>query len=249
MKHTITATTHRQVVIETLEYLGEYREKWDKTPAVVTYADGHTNEFRVAVGTEGSLMRMWPRSSRHGSRIPTYLAHTNPANEKYLWRSIVLNIPAKTERTPAQWYARRLRNRRDYFLKHAYPTVWGNLWAECEQVTDDKLAKLEETNCTDRYAAWRKAKQLDLPQVEPHKTLTIRSCKPPSHIEIAIQQDMAARKDFSYSWRGDYDYCASGKMCADGIYRAWLSQEFKGCGNGHYWLLISGKHCIFAEDD
>ena len=31
--------------------------------------------------------------------------------------------------------------------------------------------------------------------------------------------------------------------------RAWLSREYKDCGNGHYYLLISPTHAIFCEDD
>lgn len=31
--------------------------------------------------------------------------------------------------------------------------------------------------------------------------------------------------------------------------KAWLSREFRGCGNGHYYLLISPTHAIHYEDD
>ena len=37
----------------------------------------------------------------------------------------------------------------------------------------------------------------------------------------------------------------------DGIslLRGWYSEEYKNCGNGHYYLLIDAKHAIFCEND
>ena len=249
MKHVIEAATHRQVILETLEYLQEHREKWDKTPAVVTYADGSTQKFRLAIGTEGSLMRMWPRSSRRGSRIPEYYADTVwKANEKYMIRKLVLNIPNGVERTPAQWYAHRLRLRKNYFEKYSDPRVWANIRETMAGITEEKLARLEACDCTDSFAAWKMARELDLPQVEPHKTLTIKSCRAPEYVVQGIKTAFG-EAEFNFTWRHDYDYHASGKVCADGVYRAWLSQEFKDCSNGHYWLLISPERAMFCEDD
>ena len=31
--------------------------------------------------------------------------------------------------------------------------------------------------------------------------------------------------------------------------KAWYSEEFKKCGNGHYYLAISATHAVFYEDD
>ena len=31
--------------------------------------------------------------------------------------------------------------------------------------------------------------------------------------------------------------------------KAWLSREYQGCGNGHYYLLLSPTHAIHYEDD
>ena len=33
------------------------------------------------------------------------------------------------------------------------------------------------------------------------------------------------------------------------VYRGFYSEEFKGCGNGHYYLLFDATHAIFYEDD
>jgi len=31
--------------------------------------------------------------------------------------------------------------------------------------------------------------------------------------------------------------------------RAWYSEEYKNCGNGHYYLALNGTHAVFWEDD
>ena len=35
----------------------------------------------------------------------------------------------------------------------------------------------------------------------------------------------------------------------DGIKRAWYSEEYRGCGNGHYYLAINATHAIYYEKD
>lgn len=44
-------------------------------------------------------------------------------------------------------------------------------------------------------------------------------------------------------------YSASGKMCDDGVYRAWFSSEFAGCANGDYYLLLNPQVAVFCERD
>jgi hypothetical protein len=33
------------------------------------------------------------------------------------------------------------------------------------------------------------------------------------------------------------------------IKRAWYSEEFKGCGNGHYYLALNHEYAVYYEDD
>ena len=35
----------------------------------------------------------------------------------------------------------------------------------------------------------------------------------------------------------------------DGIRRAWYSEEYRDCGNGHYYLAINATHAIYYEKD
>ena len=45
------------------------------------------------------------------------------------------------------------------------------------------------------------------------------------------------------------DYSVETKLGKDGVFRAWFSSEYKGCGNGDYYLLINPTQAIFVEKD
>jgi len=46
---------------------------------------------------------------------------------------------------------------------------------------------------------------------------------------------------------GDNGYDVSFEY--DGTDKAWYSEEYRGCGNGHYYLALSDSHALFYEDD
>lgn len=31
--------------------------------------------------------------------------------------------------------------------------------------------------------------------------------------------------------------------------KAWWSEEYRGCGNGHYYIMLDDRHALFCEDD
>ena len=33
------------------------------------------------------------------------------------------------------------------------------------------------------------------------------------------------------------------------LQHAWYSEEYKNCGNGHYYLALDETHALFYEDD
>lgn len=50
-------------------------------------------------------------------------------------------------------------------------------------------------------------------------------------------------------WRKGYDnsLCVDTK-CTDGP-KAYYSEEYRDCGNGHYYIAVSESHALFCEDD
>jgi hypothetical protein len=65
-----------------------------------------------------------------------------------------------------------------------------------------------------------------------------------AEIENAIKD----KKDYHRRWTNGYDNTIEITF-ADDYPRGWLSCEYRGCGNGHYYLLFDATHAIFYEDD
>jgi hypothetical protein len=61
-----------------------------------------------------------------------------------------------------------------------------------------------------------------------------------------IKKALKDKKEISISGRRNYDVSFSYNPK---INKAWYSEEFKGCGNGHYYLALDETHALFYEDD
>jgi hypothetical protein len=55
-------------------------------------------------------------------------------------------------------------------------------------------------------------------------------------------------RDFSRRWENGYDNSVE-IANRNGEKLAWYSEEYRGCGNGHYYLMFDATHAIFYEDD
>ena len=65
-----------------------------------------------------------------------------------------------------------------------------------------------------------------------------------------IEQSFKNKERFYYSHSSkNRDYSINGHLGEDGIYRAWFGAEFKGMGNGKYYLLLNPTTAVFMEDD
>jgi len=62
-----------------------------------------------------------------------------------------------------------------------------------------------------------------------------------------IKKYMDEKKTLHLNGRTDYDI--SFEYAPEKGNKAWYSKEFKGCGNGHYYLVLDATHTIFVEDD
>ena len=54
--------------------------------------------------------------------------------------------------------------------------------------------------------------------------------------------------DFHRRWENGYDNSVE-IANRNGEKLAWYSEEYRGCGNGHYYLMFDATHAIFYEDD
>ena len=54
--------------------------------------------------------------------------------------------------------------------------------------------------------------------------------------------------EFSRRWENGYDNTVE-IANRNGEKLAWYSEEYRGCGNGHYYLMFDATHAIYYEDD
>jgi len=56
------------------------------------------------------------------------------------------------------------------------------------------------------------------------------------------------KRNYHTKWRKGYDNSIEVRFDND-YARGWYSEEYKDCGNGHYYLLLDETHAIFCEND
>ncbi len=61
-----------------------------------------------------------------------------------------------------------------------------------------------------------------------------------------IKEALRNKKAISVSGRTNYDVSFSYNPK---INKAWYSEEYKNCGNGHYYLALDSTHALFYEND
>lgn len=66
------------------------------------------------------------------------------------------------------------------------------------------------------------------------------------HIRQNIAE--ALKNKTSYQCRGSNGYDVSFEYDAEKN-KAWYSEEYVGCGNGHYYLALDSTHAIYYEKD
>lgn len=81
---------------------------------------------------------------------------------------------------------------------------------------------------------------------------TIINIKPkfPSYVIEQLKEAFEHKINYSYTKYGTKrDLSVQTKLCDDGIFRAWFSSEYSGCGNGQYYLLLNPTTASFCEWD
>ena len=78
----------------------------------------------------------------------------------------------------------------------------------------------------------------------------ITKCNFPSYVYRDLENAFKDKTSYYHKSYGQRrDFSVETKMGEDGIFRAWFSSEYAGCGNGQYYLLLNPKTAIFYEND
>lgn len=222
---------------------------------IVTFESGETRTYRLFMSASNRLCYFRAKSSSYGFWMSNIL-------EKMVSFKSVAHPKSLTSRE------RELRNLRLFkraFTKMAHKNLWTSLQDGYNRLDVDEFDAFLETNLeseNDWSDMWNLLREyehiynLDLISENNYKTTTIRS-NPPKWRDTQyqacldnIERHLDNKEDFYYSWRSaSYDVSVSGKLGSDNNYRAWLSLEFKNCGNGNYYALINSNTAVFLESD
>ncbi len=150
-------------------------------------------------------------------------------------------------RTPAERYIEEAYKYARYFEKYSHPNLWPRLREKIRNFKEkgDIESFLNDPDIKSRYDAWDKSRKYDnILTIETYKTTTLKTWGFTDHDIQLLKEAIENRKDvyvFSYK-----KYDATASIERD---KGFLSLEYRGLGNGHYYILIDEQHALFEEDD
>jgi hypothetical protein len=140
--------------------------------------------------------------------------------------------------------------------KHVHPNAWPDLQPQGEAKYRDELATSPRYQSDMYYKPrYKLIKELFM---RTRKFSRSKSFDRFGYEELVKQLTKAFEDKAEFSWTRlsnstsmniGRDLRISARQDADGVYRAWLSSEYPGCGNGDYYLLISPTRAVYNEKD
>ncbi len=207
---------------------------------------GETVRKRIAISTLDFLMVMWAKSRTTGINYETRISELIQKGLLYF----VLSNKQTEKLTPAQEYIQRLKKWEKTVRTKRHPNVWGDVVSDKKRLTPEKEAiLLNDPEIKTSFDAWSKAGKLGLNRIDgKYKTTTLNTWKIPEYCKEGIKKALDNKGKYTCSWRYKYD-CSVEVNATEDVQRAWFSLEYKGCGNGHYYILLNDNLAVFAEDD
>ena len=212
-------------------------------PAMVTFDGGDTEKLRLFIATNGRLCAL-----NKGSRSKGYSIEYRTVTR------FVVDIPKSIPRWEREY--RSFMNYRKKVFEDRHENLYPNLYEAYKNADPETVRKalLDAQQDPDQSLAYYHAlRQFDgIIYENDYKSISIASTMSSyeqSTLLPEIAQAIQNKECNRWKWRGSYDYSVSLQINGDGHYVGFFSQEFKSCGNGHYWLLISPTTAIFAESD
>lgn len=138
--------------------------------------------------------------------------------------------------------------------------LWENLRTSMEyllSLSDSELKKVYELAVNDynAYNEYCEKNNIKLSVDEIHglsrrliKSINYRSWER-DDLREQFANAISNKTNYSYRWQNGYDNLIECKLGDDGVMRAWYSEQYRGRGNGHYYLALDERHAMFCEND
>jgi hypothetical protein len=231
----------------------ELLPKSQRLQATITYATGGKEKRRVL--NEGDSLFLFENGSkRWGRRFFSWQEN---------WQKIDVRVPEEVDKE-IKW--RKSLERALKMLKES--GLWTDIRRDIEAALDigyqniQKAVEIDESPYlpNEKYDAWKERTRKEIEAIDKRLNQTILwHLNRPLKIKkmyfgwqngVILAEIKRALKDKekydSGRIRVNYDVSFYYDPEAN---RAWYNEEYKDCGNGHYYLALNATHAVFWEDD
>jgi hypothetical protein len=211
--------------------------------------NGKVEKKRLFISINNDVCEYKKGSRRYGYRLYDY--------DVMNWESVT---PYQTKITDVV----KVRNYMNKVVKYLTASgLWANIREDYEiilSLTDDVLDDIIHSSWTDQRDKLQKiATEMGKDKLSFHcdgiiytAKKGIKSVNYDTHSKMTdismVESGIKQGKLYNHKWHKGYDNSVEVKTNGD-IICGWYSEEYKGCGNGHYYLLLDARHAHFYEDD
>ena len=202
----------------------------------VLFPEGETKEMRLFVSENGNVCEFAPRSSRRGYPV-------SPER----WVGLSIDTPDYMH-----YFRRNVKRLIQYLAASGFWSSRLKSLQFLQQMPDHELLPFRTISYKD-WTSFRDRHHLTLSLnavyclFDQHCIKTVRYGKHPG-IKEQVKQAIAERRDCNLKWTVSYDNSIHLEFKEEEN-RAWYSEEYRGCANGYYYLMLDDKHVSFLEKD
>lgn len=114
-------------------------------------------------------------------------------------------------------------------------------------VDEDYIGKLIGDNLESCYLPFRILEQIENPKIKKMCFHKNKYCSNITETKLQeIKEHIRNKEEYRTSGRNGYDVSFSYNPETN---KAWYSEEYRNCGNGHYYLALNETHALYWEKD
>jgi len=241
--------------------------EYGKVKVKMVDTDGITTVHRLARSSGGHVMVMGKGRKRYGSYVTwsyfkcIIFPETKETSESDKWVRSWTNVLNRLEKS-GLWedvasdvrialsvgYDKMKQAYTQYWERHDYKNLTEEDKRNAEKIKalDERLVGYREdgTMYADTSVIWYMSKTAKVKKMRFYNKW--QNDKELTDIANALENKTPIRISTDGRWTGGYDVSYNYQPEDN---KAWYSEEYRGCGNGHYYLGLDATHALFYEDD
>lgn len=206
---------------------------------IITDMNGNKTTKRLFISVQDNICEFAHRSRKKG-----YILDVDNIAD------IKLYISTKTE---LDYFRRNLSNVIKYLSNSGLWQPILNGAIHLSSLSDDEIKSIKdytkyyEYNKENNIKFWSYDCFLSLFGKRAIKTINLHRFQK-DEILSRIADAIKNKRNYAHKWQKGYDNSIELNFDRD-ISCGWYCEEYRGCGNGHYYFLLDNVHALFCEDD